>query len=155
MKKRAFFIKFHITFKLKHYLKMLRYSLTKFFSRSSLLNKDLYKLFHEMHQGIINKDMELIDRVLDDSFEITHLTGSTEKKKEYMKSIESGVANDTFIFPEKTFINVNGDKADLIGKSRVKASNRNKDDEFNLELSMKALLVDGEWKFTEAKATTI
>lgn len=134
---------------------MLRYSLTKFFSRSSLLNKDLYKLYHEMHQGIINKDMELIDRVLDDSFEITHLTGSREKKKEYMKSIESGVANDTFAFPEKTFINVSGDKADLIGKSRVKASNRNKDDGFNLELSMKALLVDGEWRFTEAKATTI
>ena len=115
----------------------------------------LTQCYHAMYQGMIGKDMELLNESLDESFVLVHMTGMQQTKSQYMDYIANGTFN---YYSEKTGhmeIAVNGEQAKLVGQSRVNAAvfggGRHM---WSLQLSMKAVKRNGTWYMTEAVAST-
>lgn len=115
----------------------------------------LEQCYHRMYQGMIQKDMSLLDKVLERSFLLVHMTGMRQAKKQYMDDIANGTLN---YYSEKTEfmdITVENKRAWLIGRSKVNAAvfggGRNL---WRLQLTMKAIKENEMWYFTEAVAAT-
>ena len=115
----------------------------------------LTQCYHTMYRGMIEKDMELLDESLDESFVLVHMTGMQQTKSQYMDYIANGTFN---YYSEKTGhmeIAVNGEQAKLVGQSRVNAAVFGGGKHvWNLQLSMKAVKRNGKWYMTEAVAST-
>ena len=115
----------------------------------------LTQCYHTMYQGMIEKDMELLDESLDESFVLVHMTGMQQTKSQYMDYIANGTFN---YYSEKTGhmeIAVNGEQAKLVGQSRVNAAVFGGGKHvWNLQLSMKAVKRNGKWYMTGAVAST-
>ena len=59
----------------------------------------LTQCYHTMYRGMIEKDMELLDESLDESFVLVHMTGMQQTKSQYMDYIANGTFN---YYSEKT-----------------------------------------------------
>lgn len=112
-------------------------------------------LFYEMYGAMINKDKETLEKVHDDSFVLTHMTGMRQNKEEYIKAIMDGTLN---YYSEKTVYldaHSQADEARMHAESIVDAAvfggNRNT---WRLQLDFLLNKKDGCWKITEAKAST-
>ena len=115
----------------------------------------LLECYHTMYQGMIKKEMQLLDESLDDSFVLVHMTGMRQNKKQYMDAIADGTLNYDSENTEHMEIAVHGNTAQLVGQSRVSAAvfggGKNT---WRLQLSMKAEKSNGKWHITEAVAST-
>ena len=112
-------------------------------------------LYREMYKAMIAKDSDTLTRVLDDDFVLIHMTGMRQDRKTYIDAIEKGVLNYYSEEQEQLKVSTDGDKAVLIGKSRVTAAvfggGRNT---WRLELRFELRKRDGCWRFTRAQAGT-
>ena len=117
--------------------------------------KMIMQCYHNMYQGMVRKDMDLLDEVLDESFVLVHMTGMRQTKKQYMDCIANGTLNYYSEKTESMNINIYNDIAQLIGQSRVNAAvfGRSKS-LWRLQLTMKAVKTNGKWHITEALAAT-
>ena len=117
--------------------------------------EEIIQCYHTMYQGMIRKDMKLLDESLDDSFVLVHMTGMRQNKKQYMDAIADGTLNYYSENTEHIDITVHGDTAQFVGQSRVSAAvfggGKNS---WRLQLSMKAKKGNGKWRITEAAAST-
>ena len=115
----------------------------------------LTQCYHEMYQGMIGKDMELLNESLDESFVLVHMTGMRQTKRQYMDYIANGTLNYYSEKTEHLEIEVGREQAKLVGQSRVNAAvfggGRHM---WSLQLSMKAVKRNGTWYMTEAVAST-
>ncbi|MBD5499837.1 MAG: nuclear transport factor 2 family protein [Lachnospiraceae bacterium] len=115
----------------------------------------LTQCYHTMYRGMIEKDMELLEESLDESFVLVHMTGMRQTKRQYMDYIANGMLNYYSEKTEHMEIAVDGEHAKLIGQSRVNAAVFGGGKHvWNLQLSMKAIKRNGKWYMTEAKAST-
>ena len=118
-------------------------------------HSDIKNLYAEMYKHMINKDISGLEKLLDDSFVLVHMTGMRQNKQEYLRAIADGTLN---YFSEKTeniSVRIDGNKAALIGQSRVSAtvfgSGRHT---WRLELDIDLINQDGQWLMIEARAST-
>ncbi|MBR6901400.1 MAG: nuclear transport factor 2 family protein [Synergistaceae bacterium] len=116
---------------------------------------EIKNLYAEMYKHMINKDISGLEKLLDASFVLVHMTGMRQSKQEYLNAIANGTLN---YFSEKTenvSVKVEGGKAFLIGQSRVNAAvfggGRHN---WRLELDIDLINQDGQWLMTEARAST-
>ena len=115
----------------------------------------LTQCYHTMYRGMIEKDMELLEETLDESFVLVHMTGMRQTKRQYMDYIANGMLNYYSEKTEHMEIAVDGEQAKLVGQSRVNAAVFGGGKHvWNLQLSMKAIKRNGKWYMTEAKAST-
>ena len=125
------------------------------FSSSSTATENLEKLYTEMYQHMISKDISQLSEILDDSFILVHMTGMKQDKQEYLKAIADGTLNYYSETTEKVNIKINENKASIIGQSRVNAAvfggGRHT---WRLELDIDLINKDGRWLITEARAST-
>ena len=82
----------------------------------------LTQCYHTMYRGMIEKDMELLEKSLDESFVLVHMTGMRQTKSQYMDYIENGTLNYYSEKTEHMEIVVDGGQAKLVGQSRVNAA---------------------------------
>ena len=108
-----------------------------------------------MYQGMIEKNTSTLNKVLDDSFILVHMTGLRQPKTEYFASIQNGELNYYSEKTEDLKITINGDKATVIGESLVEATvyggGKNR---WRLKQSLKAIKKNEKWYFTESIAST-
>ena len=115
----------------------------------------LAQCYHTMYRGMIEKDMELLDESLDESFVLVHMTGMRQTKSQYMDYIANGTLNYYSEKTERMEIIVGEGQAKLVGQSRVNAAVFGGGKHvWSLQLSMKAVKRDGKWYMTEAVAST-
>ena len=115
----------------------------------------LTQCYHTMYRGMIEKDMELLEETLDESFVLVHMTGMRQTKRQYMDYIANGMLNYYSEKTEHMEIAVDEEQARLVGQSRVNAAVFGGGKHvWNLQLSMKAIKRNGKWYMTEAKAST-
>ncbi|MDE6529983.1 MAG: nuclear transport factor 2 family protein [Lachnospiraceae bacterium] len=115
----------------------------------------LAQCYHTMYRGMIEKDMELLEESLDESFVLVHMTGMRQTKSQYMDYIANGTLNYYSEKTEHMEIVVSGEEAKLIGQSRVNAAVFGGGKHmWNLQLSMNAVKRNGKWYMTEAIAST-
>ena len=111
--------------------------------------------YRQMYRGMVEKDRNLLDEVLDASFVLVHMTGMRQPKEAFIRAVEDGTLNYFSAGHQRMDVNIHGNTAELLGQSVVNAAvfggGRHS---WRLQLRM-SLVLDGEnWKITEAKAST-
>lgn len=111
--------------------------------------------YQKMYRGMIDKDRNTLLEVLNDSFVLVHMTGMRQSKEAFIRAVEDGTLNYYSAEHQRMEVKVHGNRAELIGQSRVSAAvfggGRNT---WRLQLKLKLEQTAGVWKITEAKAST-
>lgn len=111
--------------------------------------------YRQMYRSMIDKDGALLSEVLDDSFVLAHMTGMRQSKAAFIRAVEDGTLNYFNANHEHIATEIHGDEADLIGQSVVLAAVFGGGKHlWRLQLKLKLLRYDNEWKIAEATAST-
>ena len=117
--------------------------------------QQIEQLYQEMYRAMVEKDTATLDRVHADEFVLVHMTGMRQTKREYINAIVDGTLNYYSSTHEQMDITIDGNRATLIGRSRVTSAvyggGRNT---WRLQLRFQLVKRDGCWQFTEARAST-
>lgn len=117
--------------------------------------RQIEKLYMEMYEAMIAKDVKTLRRVHADSFVLTHMTGMQQSKNEYINAIANGTLNYYSADHEQMDVTMDGNNATLKGRSRVNAavfgSGRHT---WQLQLTFQLEKSNGTWLFTSARAST-
>lgn len=117
--------------------------------------EQLAESYSLMYQGMIEKDITLLDRLLDVSFTLFHMTGMRQSKAEYLAAIADGTLNYYAEETERFTAVVNDDTAQVTGQSKVSAAVfGGRRHIWRLQLDMKAVKGPEGWRFIETKAST-
>lgn len=117
--------------------------------------EQIIQLYKEMYTAMVNKDSDELYRVHDDSFVLVHMTGMRQPKEVYINSIMDGTLNYYSASHEDMQVEVKGDTAVLIGKSRVTAAVFGGGKHtWRLQLRFQLVKKNGEWRFALASAST-
>jgi len=117
--------------------------------------EQIVRLYEDMLQYMIAKDTISLGGLLSDDSVLVHMTGHRQSKAEYLREIASGVLNYYSAQTDSIDITVDGDKARLIGRSRVNAAvyggGRHT---WPLQMDSKLERIGGLWKITWTKVST-
>ena len=117
--------------------------------------QQIEQLYKQQYRAMIAKDIAALDSILDDSSVLVHMTGTHQPKKDYLREIKNGTLNYYSVEDDEISITVNGDKAEMTGRSRVSAAvyggGRHT---WKLQIKSKLIKKDGRWLFIEQRAST-
>lgn len=117
--------------------------------------EEILKLYHDMYAAMIRKDKDELERILDDSFVLVHMSGMQQSKTEYVESIMNGTLNYFKEQTSDTEITVINGTAAMTGRSRVNAvvfgGGRHT---WPLQLKFELFKRGDGWRFTRAQAST-
>ena len=117
--------------------------------------QQIARLYEDMLRYMITKDTVSLGALLSDDSVLVHMTGHRQSKGEYLREIASGVLNYYSAQTDSIDITVDGDKARLVGRSRVNAAvyggGRHT---WPLQMDSKLERIGGQWKITWTKAST-
>lgn len=112
-------------------------------------------LYEQMYCAMIAKDTATLNALHADEFVLVHMTGMHQPKRAYIQAIADGTLNYYSAEHEQMTVSINGDHATLTGRSRVSAAvfggGRHT---WRLQLSFRLVKRNGQWLFTEARAST-
>ena len=113
------------------------------------------KLYIDLCEASINKDLIKLGEILSDDYVLVHMTGMKQTKEDYLDSVKSGELSYFELKHESIDVNVNGDDATIIGKTKTLASpfGTNKS-WWNLRQDLKAKKIDGKWILIYSKASS-
>ncbi|WP_297420864.1 nuclear transport factor 2 family protein [Clostridium sp.] len=111
--------------------------------------------YRKMYQYMIKKDITTLKEILDESFALIHMTGMNQLKAEYLKYIKNGTLNYYSAEHKDISIDIEEDKAYVIGKSLVTAAVFGGGiGKWKLQLDIKLIKREDQWLLTEARAST-
>jgi len=84
--------------------------------------KQIENLYKQMYQAMIAKDIVALDTILAEGSVLIHMTGTRQPKKQYLHEIENGTLNYYSVEDDEINITVNGETAEMTGRSRVNAA---------------------------------
>ena len=117
--------------------------------------EQIIQLYKEMYTAMVNKDSAELDRVHNDSFVLVHMTGMRQPKEVYINSVMDGTLNYYSAEHEDMQVEVKGDTAVLVGRSRVTAAVfGGAKHTWRLQLRFQLVKKNGEWRFALASAST-
>ena len=119
-----------------------------------------------MVRAMIAKDAPALEAVLDEGFVLVHMTGLRQDRAAFIQAVLGGRLNYYACEDDAIEVDVRGDTARLVGRSRMSASvflsgavppeaqrSRSRHT-WRLEQVMTLAKRDGEWRFTHAQAGT-
>lgn len=116
--------------------------------------EQIVQLYKEMYTAMVNKDRAGLERVHDDSFVLVHMTGMRQSKQEYINAIMGGTLNYYSASHKDMQVEIKGDSAVLIGRSRVTAAVFGGGKHtWQLQLRFQLVKKNGEWRFALASAS--
>ena len=117
--------------------------------------QQIARLYEDMLRYMITKDTVSLGALLSDDSVLVHMTGHRQSKGEYLREIATGVLNYYSAQTDSIEVTVDGDKARLIGRSRVNAAvyggGRHT---WPLQMDSRLERIDGQWKIVWTKAST-
>ena len=112
-------------------------------------------LYKEMYTAMVKKDRAELERVHDDSFVLVHMTGMRQSKQEYINAIMDGTLNYYSAEHEDMQVEIKGDTALLVGKSRVTAAVFGGGKHtWRLQLRFQLVKKNNDWRLALASAST-
>ena len=112
-------------------------------------------LYRDMYEAMVAKDTVVLNHVHADNFVLTHMTGMHQSKQEYIHAIADGMLNYYSAEHEQMDVTVNNDRATLQGRSRVSAAVFGGGKHtWKLQLTFQLVKHNGQWLFTQSKAST-
>ena len=113
------------------------------------------KLYIDLCEASINKDLIKLGEILSDNYVLVHMTGMKQTKEDYLDSVKSGELSYFESKHESIDVNVNGDDATIIGKTKTLASPFGTSKSWwNLRQDLKAKKIDGKWILMYSKASS-
>ena len=113
------------------------------------------KLYIDLCEASINKDLIKLGEILSDDYVLVHMTGMKQTKEDYLDSVKSGELSYFESKHESIDVNVNGDDATIIGKTKTLASPFGTSKSWwNLRQYLKAKKIDGKWILMYSKASS-
>ena len=117
--------------------------------------QQIIALYHQMYKAMVEKDTKTLNRIHAPEFVLIHMTGMHQSKKEYIRAIADGTLNYYSAEHEQMDVTVNNDHATLTGRSRVSAAVFGGGKHtWKLQLTFQLVKRDGQWLFTQSKAST-
>ena len=117
--------------------------------------KKIEECYRLMYEGMVNKDEELLQKVLDPSFALVHMTGLRQPKMEFIWAVMDGTLNYGWARHQHIDVNIKENEAELTGKSLVHAAVFGGSwHTWRLQLQCRLKKKDGVWLITEARAST-
>lgn len=115
----------------------------------------IIETYRKMCQAMISKDGVLLNKVLDDSFVLVHMTGMRQSKNAFIHTVLNGTLNYYSASHENVSADIAHDTASLLGQSNVTAAvfggGRS---QWRLQQKCRLKKTDGNWKFTESVVST-
>ena len=115
----------------------------------------LTEKYRAMYSAMIAKDGVALNKLLDDSFVLVHMTGMRQSKHAFIQAVQNGTLN---YYSEKLHdvtVQESGKTARFTGKSYVNAAVFGGGKHtWHLQLDMQFVHVNGEWLITQAVAST-
>lgn len=114
--------------------------------------KELYK---EYWDCMISKDIAGLDAMMTDDYVLMHMTGKRQDKKDFFRSVRSGELNYYSAEHDEITADVSGEKATLIGKSKVAAAvYGGGKSRWRLRGDFTLRKENGQWKLVSSRAST-
>ena len=112
-------------------------------------------VYREMYRAMIEKDIPALSQVLDESFVLVHMTGMRQGKAAFLKAVANGTLNYASAVHDGMEVILNGERATLIGKSRVRAAVFGGSwHTWHLEQDLRLLKKEGRWLIWLSEAST-
>lgn len=112
-------------------------------------------MYIDLCEASINKDTQKIDELLSDDYILVHMTGMKQSKKDYINSVKNGELEYYKNIHESIEININGNKAEVIGKTKTLASPfKMTKSWWRLKQNITLEKIDGKWLITKSIAST-
>ena len=117
--------------------------------------EQIIALYHQMYQAMVEKDTATLNRIHAPEFVLVHMTGMRQSKHAYVQAIANDILNYYSAEHEQMDVTVSNGHATLQGRSRVSAAvfggGRHT---WPLQLTFQLVKRDGQWLFTESRAST-
>lgn len=84
--------------------------------------QQIEQLYERMYRAMIAKDTTALRPMFADDFYLVHMTGTRQKRQQYLEAIADGTLNYYDCTTEQLEVKVDGDSATLTGRSRVLAA---------------------------------
>lgn len=111
--------------------------------------------YHEMWEYMTSKNIEKLAPMMRADFHLIHMTGTKEGKEAYLADIKNRQLDYHTEENDSVDVTVHGDKATVVGKSRVNASvYGGSAHTWRLQLTFDYVKENGRWLQTECRATT-
>ena len=112
-------------------------------------------VYREMYRAMIEKDIPALSQVLDESFVLVHMTGMRQGKDAFLKAVANGTLNYASAVHDGMEVILNGERATLIGKSRVRAAVFGGSwHTWHLEQDLTLIRKEDRWLITLSEAST-
>ena len=117
--------------------------------------QQIIELYNHMYQAMVEKDTATLNSIHANEFVLIHMTGMRQSKHEYINAIADGTLNYYSAEHEQMDVAIDGDRAILIGRSRVTAAVFGGGKHtWQLQLTFQLVKHDGQWFFTSSQAST-
>ena len=119
-------------------------------------DKDIIKnLYIDLCNASISKDINKLNEILSDDYILVHMTGMNQSKQDYINSVINGELKYYEVIHESIDINIDGDRAKVIGKTKTLASPFGISKSWwRLKQELTIEKIDGKWLITKSVAST-
>ena len=109
--------------------------------------KEVRDAYIAMQNAMIKKDMDALDKMVKDDKKYVHMDGKTQTKAEFFEEIRNGTLNYFNSVLKDETITVTGNKANIKGKTTLKAKVYGTEGEWTLPTDANFEKVNGKWLF--------
>ena len=114
--------------------------------------RDLYR---EYWNCMIAKNADGLRRVMSEDYYLLHMTGVKQSAEAFLRGLENGTFNYYSADHDSIDVKINGDKATMIGSSRVVAAvYGGRKNSWRLQGDFTLQKESGVWKMTSSRAST-
>ena len=119
-------------------------------------DEDIIKnLYIELCEASMKMDVNKLNDILAENYVLTHMTGKEQSKKEYIDSVINGDLKYFESIHEDIKIEINGDIAKVVGKTKTLASPFGMSKSWwKLKQDMVVKKINNEWKIISSIAST-
>jgi len=115
---------------------------------------EVIEVTRQLTQLMIEKNTKELNKILDKSFSLTHITGYVQPKEEWFSEIESERMKYYSYKEVKTSVEINGDKATFVGQNILDARIWGSRNNWRLQQTMQLEKRNGKWIILKSVATT-
>ena len=109
--------------------------------------EEVRKAYMEMQEAMIKKDMNKLNEIVKDDKKFVHMDGKTQTKEQFFEEIRNGTLNYFNSVLKDEVITLNGDKANIKGKTTLKAKVYGMEGEWTLPTDANFEKINGKWIF--------
>ena len=109
--------------------------------------EEVRKAYIEMQNAMIKKDMVKLNEIVKDDKKFVHMDGKTQTKEEFFEEIKNGTLNYFNSVLKDEIITVTGNKANIKGKTTLKAKVYGIEGEWTLPTDANFEKINGKWVF--------